>query len=75
MGHYLTVPFRALAHHLMLRLDKGLTGQRLPSAYLLTVEAEWQREMRSLSDISEMAERFGTGALAKLPRRPQRERA
>src|SRR3546814_712911 len=32
------------------------------STRLLTVEAEWQREMRSLADVSAMAERFGTRA-------------
>jgi len=33
------------------------------STRLLTVEAEWQREMRSLADVSALAERFGARAL------------
>src|SRR3546814_712914 len=37
-------------------------GDPTTSTRLITVEAEWQREMRSLSDVSAMAERFGTRA-------------
>src|SRR3546814_13179259 len=37
-------------------------GDPSTSTRLLTVEAEWQREMRSLADVSAMAERFGCRA-------------
>lgn len=37
-------------------------GDPSTSTRLLTVEAEWQREMRSLADVSAMAERFGSRA-------------
>ncbi|KTE04055.1 hypothetical protein ATE67_20450 [Sphingopyxis sp. H050] len=33
------------------------------STRLLTVEAEWQREMKSLADVSALAERFGNRAI------------